>query len=63
MIHGDRDDVVPIEQSRRLVTALRAAEVEVEYVELAGAGHHNLTWDRVGPEVLAFLARHLRPGV
>jgi acetyl esterase/lipase len=62
VIHGDRDDVVPIEQSRRLVVALRAAGVEVEYVELTGTGHDDLTWGRVGPEVLAFLARHLHPG-
>ena len=33
------------------------------YVELAGAGHDDLTWARVGPAVLAFLDRHLRPGV
>jgi acetyl esterase/lipase len=63
VIHGDWDDVVPIEQSSRLVAALRAAGVEVEYVELANAGHDDLTWDRVGLEVLAFLDRHLRSGV
>jgi acetyl esterase/lipase len=62
VIHGLRDDVVPIEQSRRLVAALRAAGVEVEYTELAGAGHGDLTWSRVGSAALAFLGRHLRPG-
>jgi acetyl esterase/lipase len=61
VIHGDRDDIVPIEQSLRLVASLQAAGVEVEYVELANAGHDDLTWDRVGPAVLGFLARHLRP--
>jgi acetyl esterase/lipase len=62
VIHGDQDDVVPIEQSLRLVSALRAAGVEEEYMELADAGHDDLTWDRVGPATIAFLARHLRPG-
>jgi dipeptidyl aminopeptidase/acylaminoacyl peptidase len=62
VIHGDQDDVVPIVQSRRLVAALRKAGVEVEYVELAETGHSDLAWDRVGPAVLAFLARHLRSG-
>jgi acetyl esterase/lipase len=62
VIHGDQDDVVPIEQSRRLVAALRKAGVEVEHVELVDAGHGDLTWDRVGPATLAFLARHLREG-
>src|SRR5829696_894364 len=59
VLHGTQDDVVPIEQSRRLVAALRTAGVEVHYVELAGMGHDDLTWARVGPMVLAFLDRHL----
>ena len=62
VIHGAPDDVVPVAQSRRLVSALRAAGVEVEYEELPDAGHGDLTWFRVGPAVLAFLGRHLRPG-
>ena len=62
VVHGAQDDVVPIEQSRRLVSTLRAAGLEVQYVELAGAGHDDLTWARVGPAVLAFLELHLRPG-
>ncbi len=61
VVHGAQDDVVPIEQSPRLVTALRAAGVEVQYVELAGAGHDDLAWPRVGPAVLAFLGRQLCP--
>jgi acetyl esterase/lipase len=61
IVHGTVDDVVPVEQSRRLVSALRAAGVEVEYIELTDAGHGDLTWSRIGPAVLAFLERHLRP--
>lgn len=60
VIHGDQDDVVPIAQSRRLVTALRAAEVEVQYVELADAGHDGLAWSRIGPATLAFFGHRLR---
>jgi acetyl esterase/lipase len=63
VIHGDQDDVVPIEQARRLVAALRAAGVEVESMELPDAGHDALTWDRIGPTTLAFLSRHLHPGI
>jgi acetyl esterase/lipase len=62
VVHGEQDDVVPIEQSRRLVAALHAAGVEVRYVELVSTGHDGLTWAQVGPAVLAFLDRHLRPG-
>jgi acetyl esterase/lipase len=63
VVHGVRDDVVPVAQSRRLVSALRAAGVEVRYVELPNAGHDALVWSRVSPAVLAFLRRHLRPSV
>jgi acetyl esterase/lipase len=62
VIHGASDDVVPVAQSRRLVSALRAAGVEVAYAELPDAGHGDLAWSRVGPAALAFLGRHLRPG-
>lgn len=61
IIHGTQDDVVPIEQSRRLAAVLRAAGVDVEYVELAGVGHGGLTWPVVGSAALAFFGRHLRP--
>ncbi len=60
VIHGLQDDVVPIAQSRLLVSALRTAAVEVEYTELSGAGHGDLTWARVGSAALTFLGRHLR---
>ena len=62
VIHGAPDDVVPVAQSRQLVSALRAAGVEVAYAELPDAGHGDLAWSRVGPAALAFLGRHLRPG-
>jgi acetyl esterase/lipase len=62
VVHGFLDDVVPVTQSRRLVSVLRAAGVEVEYAELPDAGHGDLTWPQVGRAALAFLGRHLRPG-
>ena len=60
VFHGALDDVVPVAQSRRLVSALRATGVEVEYVELPDAGHGDLGSSRVGPATLAFHGRHLR---
>lgn len=62
VVHGAQDDVVPIEQSRRLVATLRTAGVEVQCVELADTGHDDLGWARVGLSTLSFLDRHLRPG-
>lgn len=63
IIHGLDDDVVPIEQSRRLASALRAAGVEVTSVEMPLAGHGDLIdrWSLTGHHTLAFLGRHLRP--
>jgi dipeptidyl aminopeptidase/acylaminoacyl peptidase len=43
LMHGDADPVVPVEHSRSLVAAIRAAAGDrvpgVEYVEFAGEGH------------------------
>lgn len=39
LMHGDVDPVVPVEHSRALVDAIRAASGDVEYVEFAGEGH------------------------
>ena len=39
LMHGDADPVVPVEHSRALVDAIRAAAGDVEYVEFAGEGH------------------------
>ena len=39
LIHGDADDVVPIEHSRRLYAQLTGAGKSAELVEVPGAGH------------------------
>ncbi len=39
ILHGDVDDAVPIDLSRRYVDAARAAGDEVEWIELPGLGH------------------------
>jgi acetyl esterase/lipase len=39
IIHGDRDTIVPVQQSRALRDALQTAGVPVEYVEVAHGGH------------------------
>jgi acetyl esterase/lipase len=39
VVHGTVDNLVPVEQARRLVTNLRSAGVRVCYVELPGAPH------------------------
>jgi dipeptidyl aminopeptidase/acylaminoacyl peptidase len=39
VLHGTADPVVPVEQSRALVAAIRAARGTVDYVEYEGEGH------------------------
>ncbi len=39
IFHGDADAQVPVDQSRRLVAALKSAGAPVRYTELPGAGH------------------------
>ncbi len=39
IFHGDADSTVPVDQSRRLVAALRRLGAPVRYTELAGADH------------------------
>ena len=38
-MHGDKDGVVPVEQSLAFTSALREAGVKVKLVVLKGAGH------------------------
>lgn len=42
LVHGDRDDAAPIEQSRSYRNAARAAGDDVELVEVAGADHFDV---------------------
>lgn len=44
IFHGGQDDVVPTEQSRKLVAAMRAAGSSPRYTEYADLGHG--AWDR-----------------
>ena len=43
VFHGARDDVVPPEQSRRMVAALQREGADVRYTEFADANHNS--WD------------------
>lgn len=40
LIHGFDDDIVPIDQSRRMDKALKAAGKKVEFIEVSKEGHH-----------------------
>jgi acetyl esterase/lipase len=62
IMHGDKDDVVPINQSKLLYDALKSAGVDVTFQVVKDGGH----WPGFGEEqvkqfVLPFLDKHLKP--
>ena len=56
MVHGALDDVIPVEQSRRMAAALREAGAPLHYRELPAANHN--VWDAAYGDV--WLWRWLR---
>jgi predicted peptidase len=56
IFHGDADNAVPVENSRRLYKALKAAGDDVRYTEYPGVGHDE-AWERAyaDPELLSWL--------
>lgn len=65
LMHGDNDSVVPMEQSRRMESALRGAGKETRLIVLQNDDHwlsNASTRTQMLREIEAFLAQHLRPG-
>lgn len=60
IMHGDKDDLVPIGQSELLAEALQKAGVEAALHVVAGAGH-GFGGRELDAKVDAFLDRHLKP--
>ena len=59
VFHGEKDEAVPVDFSRRIVAAMKKAGVSVKYTEYSGAGHN--IWLSVvkEPELLSWLfAQH-----
>lgn len=61
VIQGDRDQLVPVDQSRRFAAALREAQIPVEYIELPGEGHgfSPAASKRFVDETISFLRKYL----
>jgi acetyl esterase/lipase len=62
IVHGDRDLLVPFNQSELLYNALRKAGVEATFCPLAGAGHGGPQFEspEIRATVLEFFDRHLK---
>ena len=59
IIHGEADDIVPIEQSERMAAALRGHQVPVEFISLPDEGHgfSPQAWPLLVQNALEFLGR------
>lgn len=57
IIHGDADGTVPVEESRRMATVLRAAGAAVHYNELAGVDHASWAPGYADPALAEWLFR------
>ncbi len=55
IFHGAEDPLVPVEESRKMVSALHAAGTNVKYTEYPGVGHNS--WDQAysEPELMTWM--------
>jgi len=61
LMHGSEDEIVYVEQSRRLVKAMAKTKADFKYVELEGLGHNLETEEAINRfflEMENFLAEH-----
>jgi predicted peptidase len=60
--HGDADTVVPVERSRRMVQAVKAAGGNVQYLEYPKVGHNSWTPAYTDPDgLLPWMFKQQRP--
>lgn len=62
LIHGDKDALVPLEHSTKIMTALEAAKVPSKLVVIEGAGHGfdpKQTQTQVTPALMEWFDKHL----
>jgi predicted peptidase len=59
VVHGDADETVDVEISRRWVAKMRELGMEHEYIEVRGGSHASAGRENIG-RVFEFLSRHSR---
>jgi predicted peptidase len=55
IFHGDADPVVPVANSRRMVSALKSVGAKVKYTEYAGVGHDSWINAFMEPQLMPWL--------
>lgn len=58
--HGSADPVVPVEESRRMYAALKAAGADVQYTEFPGVGHNAWDWDYEQPPMITWMLKQAK---
>lgn len=58
IFHGDADTVIPVEESRKMASALRALRADVRYSEYAGVQHDSWNKAYAEPEFLPWMLSH-----
>lgn len=63
VFHGQKDEVVPVDESRHMVEALREEGGEVRYTEYPDTGHN--CWDKVysDPQLISWLLSRNRQSI
>ena len=61
IVHGGADPVVSVDESRRMVAALKAAGADVHFAELPGIGHESWVPGYADPALAQWLFRQHRP--
>jgi predicted peptidase len=62
VFHGAKDDVVPIEESQRMVEALQKGGGNVKFTVYPDAGHDAWTQTYENEELYRWFLEHRRPG-
>jgi len=60
IFHGDADTVVPVDESRRMFSALKALRADVQYTELPGVSHDAWTPAYGRPDLFEWLLNQRR---
>ena len=62
-IHGDKDDVVLIDQSRRIIEAYKEQELDAQLIVVPDSGHFGNHYfsGEIKDSVVGFLKKHLQP--
>jgi acetyl esterase/lipase len=64
ILHGGADPLCPLAQSKEMAETLQTAGVEVVFGVFPGRDHFSIVdWTLIGPEILAFLDRHVGSGM